>query len=586
MSLNSLKDTLKKDFLGKLEVSTCYQPIVHLVDGRVIGLEALSRFKFGGSLVPAIKIFQIASDLNLVTEIDCLCRELAMRELPVGFQGYLFLNTFPDHLNSTDFHGCDTVKLAEEYELDPKRIALEIAEVERVKDINLLRTALDRYKRYGFLLCIDDLGIGYNSLQVLLELEGMLDFIKLPRELVAGSARSKIKYQLLKVLSEMSLNIGAKVIYEGVEHEEDLKLVVQELGGQYAQGYYFSKPLPGQEVEHLQIKVNIKWAEKNLPEGNRLEVLQLDLEERFGNFLRATEKLAHRYVVLQLGQKEYLIDLWKLKHSVGDMEKNLYYYKPLKDVVLRMDGLFLELDSVPQLTTETLKVQKLYHALISSNQPVFVRREGGEIYLVEKHLLVKYLYERLSQELLQRNPLTQLPGNTALQEKAKEFSEFGQDFWACYVDLDNFKAFNDAYGFYAGDQMIKKVGVILSSFAQRMEGKVFVGHVGGDDFVLLIRDIPVEELVRELLELLRELQEGLLEFYSPEDRQRGYFVGKDREEKLRQFPLATVSMALVKGSPDMVDISKRCAQLKRKAKSHPGSALAVEHLNQILTISS
>ena len=152
------------------------------------------------------------------------------------------------------------------------------------------------------------------------------------------------------------------------------------------------------------------------------------------------------------------------------------------------------------------------------------------------------------------------------------------------MDLDNFKAFNDTYGFYLGDQMIKKVGLFLSLFEKENPNKRFVGHIGGDDFIILLLEDGTSRLIEELLELIKNLQKELLAFYSQEDRERGYFVGKDREENLREFPIASISAVLLKGSSNLLDLSKRSAKYKKLVKAQRGSALFVEDLNQILTI--
>ncbi|MDW8294217.1 MAG: GGDEF domain-containing protein [Aquificaceae bacterium] len=585
MLLNSLREFAKKDFLKKVEILPRYQPIIHISEGRLLGFEALSRFRVEGSEIDPIKVFQMANDFDAVGELDCLCRKLALEHFTKNFQGYLFLNVFPSYLTSGNFGKGKTIQLVYGHDLEPNRVVLELTEVERVQDVNLLKKALNYYKSFGFLVGIDDLGTGYNSLKLLLELEGLLDFVKLPKELVKGSARSKIKYQLLKVLSEVSLNIGARAIYEGVEQEEDLKLILHDLKGDYVQGFYFAKPLEPSEAESFRVVLSFKKKkEETIPEGEVPEFINLEPGEKFGMFLNSVKDISSRYVVLILRDEKYLVDLWKLRHGMSEKDKNLYYYKPILEVVLKMENFFPKLDNIPQLTPELLKVHKLHQIMASPDYNLLVIKNEEGIRLLEKHSLLSYLYRKLSAELLHRNPLTQLPGSDVLQEKISELSEGGEDFYVCYIDIDNFKAFNDAYGFYAGDQMIKKVGVILSSFEQRMGGRVFVSHIGGDDFILLMRGFSFEEATQELLRLLSELQEGLLEFYTPEDIEKGYFVGKDREENLKEFPLASVSMALVKGSSHMVDISRKSAQLKKRAKAHKGSALVVENLNQILTI--
>ncbi|MCX8164021.1 MAG: GGDEF domain-containing protein [Aquificaceae bacterium] len=583
--MNSLKNLASREFLSKLEIRPYYQPIVDLRNGRPLGFEALSRFKIGEAPIGPLRAFQMASDFDVVGELDTLCREVALMHFPKDVSGYIFLNVFPSYLTSESFGKRKTLELVKSFGLEPISVVLELTEVERVQDVDLLKKALNYYKSLGFLVGIDDVGTGYNSLQMLLELEGLLDFVKLPKELVNGFARSKIKYQLLKVLTEVSLNIGAKPIYEGVEQEEDAKLLFYDLDAQYVQGFYFAKPMSSEELKGFVVQTRFqKNSEDFVPEGEVLEYVKYDPKDRFGKFLELFDGNGRRYFILHLDDEEYLIDMWRLRYELTQKEINLYYYKPLSEVVQRMKSLFPRLDGIPHVNAEIHNIHRLFDVVASQEHDVVLYKKNNRAYLLEKYHIISYFYRRLSKELLDKNPLTLLPGSNALQEKVKKLSSSENNFFLCYIDLDNFKAFNDAYGFYAGDQMIKKVGVILSSFERKGEGRIFVSHIGGDDFVLVLWDTTLEEAVQELLKLLSDLQDGLLELYSHEDRARGYFVGKDRHEVQREFPLASVSMALVKGSSDMVEISKRCAQLKKRAKSHVGSVLVVEGLNEILTI--
>ncbi len=132
--------------------------------------------------------------------------------------------------------------------------------------------------------------------------------------------------------------------------------------------------------------------------------------------------------------------------------------------------------------------------------------------------------------------------------------------------------------------MIKKAGFLLKFFQEGDPLTRFVGHIGGDDFVVILWTPNIHQIVNELVELIRDISKELLSFYSKEDIQRGYFLGKDREDNIREFSVASVSAVLLKGSSDMLEISKRSAVYKKKVKAHKGSALFVEHLNEILTI--
>ncbi|HCO38995.1 MAG TPA: hypothetical protein DIT36_03345, partial [Aquificaceae bacterium] len=521
-----IKGWLKREFFQSLEITPYYQPIIDLYNSQVVGYEALSRFLLKGEILPPSKVFRMAEEIGVWGELDMICRERSVLIFPKGLNSLLFLNVSPSYLTSEYFGKNKTLELVESAGLRPEFVVLELSEVERVKDVELLKRAIGHYKSLGFLVGIDDIGTGYNSLQLLLELDGHLDFVKFPRELVSGVSRSKIKYQLLKVLTEVSLQMGIRPIYEGVEQEEDVKTLYYELKAHLFQGFYFAKPMPATEIVNFEPSIDLRLREEeDYIQGEVPLVIKLEPREKFHRLLELLENSQKRYFLLDTGLKRFLIDFWKLKYSLNQKLRDLYYYKDLKTVIERLPHLFMDLDSLPYISPEAFKIKSLLEELLSSKYDFLLIKKGQEVQILEKQHLLDLFYKELSKELLDKNPLTQLPGNRAIGEKIEELSKRGEDFYVCYLDLDNFKAFNDAYGFYLGDQMIKKVGLFLSLFEKEDPNKRFVGHIGGDDFIILLWGEDVSKLVEELLYLIKNLQKELLAFYSQEDRERGYFVG-------------------------------------------------------------
>ncbi len=586
MLQTELKSSLGKEFFSKLKIEPYYQPIVDLTGSAVFGYEALSRFLLDGVPMKPIKVFKMAEGLGILPELDLMCRKLAIEGFSESLKVQLFINIFPAYLVSEYVGKGHTLAFLQQMKLSPSSVVLELNEAVKVQDMSLLQKAIKYYRDLGFGIAIDDIGTGFNSIHSLLELEGLLDYVKIPRELVDGVSKSKIKYNLIKVLSDVCASMGAKAIYEGLEKEEDLMTIYYDFNAQLVQGFYFSEPIPVQRAKEYSPSVNLpKECDGNCLHGRRLQELKLSPSERFYHFLECVEGLMERYVLLEVEDKRYFVDLWKLKSQLDSRRKNLYYYKELKEVTNKERDIFLELHSLPRIRSDATDIRNLFDLVTNTKKDVFLLMEGDKVKVIERHTLLDHFSKRLAKELANVNPLTHLPGNRVIEEKIKRFSSTVDEFWVCYMDLDNFKAFNDAYGFYAGDQMIKKVGFILESFRKENPDRVFVGHVGGDDFVVLLWNMSLGEVKEKLLKLLKNLQEKLLEFYSPEDRKRGYFVARDREDELREFPIASISAVLLRGSPDPLDISKRSAQLKKKAKSYRGSVLFVEHLNEILTIS-
>jgi GGDEF domain-containing protein len=140
-----------------------------------------------------------------------------------------------------------------------------------------------------------------------------------------------------------------------------------------------------------------------------------------------------------------------------------------------------------------------------------------------------------------------------------------------YIDLDNFKVYNDLYGFEAGDQMILLLSRILVWAVRRHAGpEGFVGHVGGDDFVAIAPAAAAERVCLAVTRVFKRLVPGL---YGPEDRARGWVEGKGRDGRSGRQSLVSVSLGIVdcRGGCDLKQIGRRAAEVKRYAKTRPGN---------------
>jgi diguanylate cyclase (GGDEF)-like protein len=179
---------------------------------------------------------------------------------------------------------------------------------------------------------------------------------------------------------------------------------------------------------------------------------------------------------------------------------------------------------------------------------------------------------------LDASPLTRLPGNIAIERALNDRLRVGEKFALCYVDLDNFKAYNDRYGYAKGSDIIKATGEILYESC-RKHGRVedFVGHIGGDDFVL----ITSPELVPAVCEVvIREFDRMIPSHYSAQDLQLGYIEATDRYGIQRRFPIMTLSIAVVSDDKRQIsspqEIAQVASEIKDFVKALPGSNYLVD----------
>jgi PleD family two-component response regulator len=176
---------------------------------------------------------------------------------------------------------------------------------------------------------------------------------------------------------------------------------------------------------------------------------------------------------------------------------------------------------------------------------------------------------RLARRGLERNPTTRLPGGESIHAEIDRRRERGHPFAICYFDLDHFKPFADRFGFATADAVIQEVGKIMREIGERPD--VFVGHVGGDDFVLLCPPEEARTLAYGAREALRRRLEGIL---PGEAVRAGTYRAADREGVEREFPLTALSVAIVQVDParwsSLEALGERVAEAKHRAK-RPGS---------------
>jgi len=205
--------------------------------------------------------------------------------------------------------------------------------------------------------------------------------------------------------------------------------------------------------------------------------------------------------------------------------------------------------------------------------------EGVDDYIIkdmdhqEINIRIQAVLRRYKQNL-DSNPLTHLPGNNIIQKTIQKLIDSDKRFSVVYADLDNFKAYNDKYGFVKGDEMILFAAKLIESMINKYGNfEDFLGHVGGDDFIF----ITTPDNAVTICEAIKNgMDERIGELYNEEDRLRGYIVSKDRQGVVREFPLVTLSMAVISNEDrklsSIAEISEIAGELKKLAKNISGNS--------------
>lgn len=255
-------------------------------------------------------------------------------------------------------------------------------------------------------------------------------------------------------------------------------------------------------------------------------------------------------------------------------------------ILINEDGIKEDIISICQSIRSNQDNSITPMIVISSNMEkdhrVSVLKNAVEYY-IKAPIDKEYLYYtvkniiRLMQTNRRVSPLTGLPGNVQIQIELKKKLLRKQEFAVLYLDLDNFKEYNDIYGFLKGDEVIKFTAKTINKSIHKLDiEESFIGHIGGDDFVAIVSKSDYEEICKTIL---ANFDAEIGKYFTDEDIERGYLEVANRKGIIEQFPLTSLSIGVVTVEPgeyeNTLEIGEVGAQVKHLAKTQIGSAYAI-----------
>jgi EAL domain-containing protein (putative c-di-GMP-specific phosphodiesterase class I)/GGDEF domain-containing protein len=232
--------------IRKAAVDTLFQPVIDLRSGEILGYEAFSRGPKDSPLEMPRAMFAMSSRIGVSDDLDSMCRDAALRaSVEVAEKGKIFLNVLPSNVGELQAKSSKVLALLRALSLEPDDLVLEFSERGADDDPDAFIGILERLKEQGFHVALDDVGTGYASQAILERLRP--DYLKLDVSLVHNINEHLIKQDLLQSLMRIAERIGAAVIAEGIETEEEAAILVQA-GTQYGQGHLYALPLPAGDL--------------------------------------------------------------------------------------------------------------------------------------------------------------------------------------------------------------------------------------------------------------------------------------------------------------------------------------------------
>ncbi|MGB6054579.1 MAG: GGDEF domain-containing protein [Burkholderiaceae bacterium] len=562
-----------------------FQPIIDMRSGRIHGYEGLIRGPSDGPLHSPLTLFKLARTHGLAVKVEHLCRRVVLEQFAaLQLPGKLFLNVSPECLLQPQARHGETLDYIQQIGIDPQRVIIELTESQPTYDYDLLRDAVAHYRSMGFQIAIDDLGEGFSSLRLWSELRPQ--YVKIDMHFVQGINHDPVKRQFVHSIQEIAQKSDTVVIAEGIETQAEL-LLIRELGIDYGQGYHIARP-NGNPATALSAEIartlsrsaapahpDRRPAGRQAPTALKLlrivpiatsdtrnsDIYELFLGDSKLQIAPVVENgtpigIINRYTMIDRLARPYQRELYEKKSCTFFMDPN------------------------PLLADKDTSLQDLSHIIVEADphhlfNGFIIADQGRYLGMGTGHDLMREITQMRINAARYANPLTQLPGNVPINEHIDRLLQDGVRFHACYCDLDHFKPFNDVYGYRRGDQVIQLSGNILAAHCDPNQD--FIGHIGGDDFIVLFTSADWERRCRAILEAFAA---KIQEFYSLEDRERGGYLSEDRQGKKVFHPLVSLSLGVVVAEPayhySHHQIATAAAEAKRQAKKIHGNSLFVE----------
>ncbi|MEP2182460.1 GGDEF domain-containing protein [Roseibium sp.] len=564
-------------------VHYAFQPIVDFDTGVVYGHEALIRNVDPLGFSSPADLLDHAAQHSYLANLEPQLLMMALehhRKFQKACGSRLFFNLDGRGLGLAEDPRMDLTATVRAGGHDPSQICLELSESHQDNQSGLSDHILKNLRRDGFMLGLDHFGRGFSELRLIHDLGPQ--YIKIDHFFLKGIDKDPRQKLFVTTVANLAHVLGARVIAGGVETEDEFK-ACRDAGCDLVQGYYVARPFADKSqtrlfYEHIRTDVTQDKKteeERKIKEGiQKLPAVSSDasIGELVDRFI-ADQNLRLLPVLDTNSEPRGLIherDLKAYLYAAGfaDEGHKLALDLPLHNFICPcpIAEIYSDIDTLLVTFASSL-----------SSDGIIITEDFRYAGFLSATSLLKILQDKRLEEAQDQNPLTGLPGNGAIRryiDKAAHTRSAARHF--CYFDFDNFKPFNDTYGYPQGDRVI----TLFSELLQRHIGGIgtFCGHIGGDDFFAGVMIGGQEEIAERLLKLKRAFKSDVESFYAPEHRKQGYIQASDRYGAARTFALMECSVSMITVASDTglsVDrINTEIASLKGAAKrSDNGFAL-------------
>ena len=576
---------LIEDILDGQCIRPVYQPIVSLQNGVIYGYEALSRVTLPDCHLNIEELFEEATRANKLWEFEMLCRTQALKGAnlkPARMK--LSLNVDPNIIYDSEFITGFTKNKLLSLGLNSEDIIFEITEKSSINSPDVFTKVLDHYQSQGFKVAVDDFGTGYSGLVRVCSFSP--DFIKIDMSIVRGIHKDSKKRSVVLGIVKFCRESGIQVIAEGIETKEELTTLI-DLDVDYGQGCFLACPDGKFQVLPADVEVMIRQARQK----NQTPLPLLPGVETVGAICKRKETVAPYDKALSVyEQMRRAPEMTEV--CVTDDEGNVhgiltrnyllgcfsgqygYSLNCRRFVNELLNWEYMTVDS--STTVDETANKAMARNLDSVYDAIIVTEQGKYKGVVTVRDLLLAAIDMREKRAADASPLTGLPGNNTIQFTIESVIRGSEPYAIIYLDLDNFKAYNDVYGFPNGDSMLKTLAQAMMQCCAKDD---FMGHIGGDDFVIVTRHRDIESIQNLCDSIINTFFNLIQPLYSSLDWERGYIMAKDRHGFTDNFPITTLSMAVVTNQERVFTessaLSKAIAEVKKQCKQQRGNAVII-----------
>lgn len=578
--------TSVREVLAHNALEMVFQPIVTLAGAQVYAHEALVRGPSASSFHHPEVLLQAAAMEGCLYEFEIACVRQALHEWHrQGQNGRLFVNMSASALVSL-MRSRDAQSLLDflqDCALLPRNLVIEITEHERVQDMDAFALIVQQVHSSGVGIALDDFGDGRSSLRLWSQIKP--EIVKIDKYFTRDISTHADKLKTLQAIQLLAETFDSSLVAEGIETADDLR-ALRDLGIHLGQGYFLGRPQPQpvtrvsdaalQVLHDSQLAVlpsrsraNARGTLRRVHVMDAPSVQEHSCNDDVARLFEQHPQL-HALPVLALGKPVGLINRVAFMNEYA----KLYYRevagrKPCKG----------HINYQPRMVDRNHRIDELVGILTSDDQRYLsdgfiVTDNGRYVGLGTGEQLVRSVTESRIEAARHANPLTFLPGNVPTSQHLQRLLRRDASFVACYADLNHFKPFNDHYGYWRGDEMIRLMARIAQEHCDKR--KDFLGHIGGDDFVILFQSSDWHARCTRMVE---EFATAAAQLFEAQDRDHGGIYAEDRFGVQRFFPCTTVSIGVVCVEPGVYrraeDVANAAAVAKGRAKT-AGSGVWVQ----------